>query len=138
MGLVGLDKDDLEVRLDAKEEDEPDPKEREKMPLEKKQIRRILPLKSDHHVLLVTLLLLNSAANEMLPLWLDRIVPQWAAIVLSVTLVLVFGEILPSAIFTGPNQIPIAAAFAPVGKHAFDFPPAWRGTFSSATSFSFF
>jgi hypothetical protein len=74
-----LDKDDLEVRLDAKEGGEPDPKEREKMPLEKKQIRRILPLKSDHHVLLVTLLLLNSAANEMLPsIWLDRIVPQWA------------------------------------------------------------
>lgn len=40
-------------------------------------------------------------ANEALPVMLDRIVPSYAAILLSVTLVLIFGEVVPSAIFTG-------------------------------------
>ena len=34
-----------------------------------------------------TLLLLNSVANEALPLFLDKLVPPWAAILLSVTAV---------------------------------------------------
>uniref|UniRef100_A0A6U4FEE5 Uncharacterized protein n=1 Tax=Phaeomonas parva TaxID=124430 RepID=A0A6U4FEE5_9STRA len=71
---------------------------------------------SRHHFVLVTFLLFNSIANEALPLFLDALVPSWLAIVLSVTLVLFFGEIIPSAIFTGPNQLRIAAAMAPVVK----------------------
>ena len=44
------------------------------------------------HWLLVTLLLVNAAAMEALPIFLDRLVsPTWA-IVLSVTAVLFFGE----------------------------------------------
>merc|ERR1719199_1392263 len=73
---------------------------------------KVLPLLHDHHRLLVTLLLMNSLANEALPLFLDAIVPSWLAVVLSVSLVLVFGEILPSAVFTGPQQLRIAAKFA--------------------------
>jgi len=69
-------------------------------------------LVSQHHRLLVTLLLFNSLANEALPLFLDALVPSWAAIVLSVTLVLFCGEIIPSAIFTGPKQFEIAGHFA--------------------------
>jgi CBS domain containing-hemolysin-like protein len=77
---------------------------------------RLLPLvdRRPHHQVLVTLLLLNSCANEALPLFLDKLVPSWAAIVISVTAVLVFGEIAPSALFTGPNKLQIAAAFAPL------------------------
>jgi len=37
-------------------------------------------------------------------------VPNYIAVILSVTLVLIFGEILPSALFTGPNQL-LTAAF---------------------------
>ena len=36
------------------------------------------------------------------------------AVVISVTCVLFFGEIIPSAIFTGPNQLHIGARLAPV------------------------
>lgn len=66
------------------------------------------------HVVLVTLLLMNAAANEALPIFLGELVPEWAAVLLSVTVVLIFGEILPSAIFTGPNQLQLAACLCPV------------------------
>lgn len=69
---------------------------------------------SRHHFVLVSFLLFNSLANEALPLFLDSLVPSWMAIILSVTLVLFFGEIIPSAIFTGPSQLAIAARMAPV------------------------
>ncbi len=62
----------------------------------------------------VTLLLANSAANEALPLITDRLLPPWAAVVLSVTLVLLFAEILPSSIFTGPSQLRIASNLTPL------------------------
>jgi hypothetical protein len=48
-------------------------------------------------------------ANEALPLFLDNLVPPWCAIIVSVTAVLFVGEILPSAIFTGPSKLKIAA-----------------------------
>jgi len=62
-----------------------------------------------------------------LPLFLDRLVPSWMAIIVSVTVVLVFGEILPSAIFTGPSQLRLAAAFAPLIRCArtLFFPLVW-------------
>lgn len=69
---------------------------------------------SNQHYLLVTLLLLNATANEALPLFLDRLVPSWMACLLSVTVVLFFGEIIPSAVFTGPRQLSLAAALSPL------------------------
>ncbi len=60
-------------------------------------------------MLLVTLLLFNALANETLPVFLGALVPNYLAVIISVTLVLVFGEILPSALFTGPNQLLIAS-----------------------------
>lgn len=59
------------------------------------------PMVADRHRLLVTLLILNALAYETLPLFLDNMVPGWLAILLSTTLVLLFGEIVPSAIFIG-------------------------------------
>jgi CBS domain containing-hemolysin-like protein len=44
-----------------------------------------------------TLLVANAAALEALPLLLSDVVPEWVALVLSITLVLVFGEIIPQA-----------------------------------------
>eukprot|EP00591_Stephanopyxis_turris_P005262 CAMPEP_0195522164 /NCGR_PEP_ID=MMETSP0794_2-20130614/20080_1 /TAXON_ID=515487 /ORGANISM="Stephanopyxis turris, Strain CCMP 815" /LENGTH=664 /DNA_ID=CAMNT_0040651855 /DNA_START=117 /DNA_END=2111 /DNA_ORIENTATION=+ len=87
-------------------------------PLEKSQAQSIYPLVRQHHRLLVTLLLLNSISNEALPLFLDKLVPGYVAVIISVTLVLIFGEIIPSAVFTGPNQIPMAAHMAPVVRCA--------------------
>jgi metal transporter CNNM len=57
----------------------------------------------------VTLLLFNAVANEAMPVFLEKLVPPYLAVLLSVTLVLIFGEIIPSALFTGRNQILLAA-----------------------------
>jgi len=48
----------------------------------------------------------------LLPPSLPLPVPSYVAVILSVTLVLIFGEILPSALFSGPNQLKIAARMA--------------------------
>ncbi|CAN0181164.1 unnamed protein product, partial [Ectocarpus sp. 12 AP-2014] len=81
-------------------------------PEEQHQASRILPLVSRHHFLLVTLLLFNSLANEALPIFLGNLVPSWLAVILSVSLVLFFGEIFPSAVFTGKNQLAIASGMS--------------------------
>ena len=74
----------------------------------------LLPIVRQHHRLLVTLLLLNAIAYEALPLFLDNLVPSWAAILLSVTFLLIFGEVIPSAIFTGPDQLRLASHLVPL------------------------
>ncbi|XP_058084345.1 DUF21 domain-containing protein At4g14240-like isoform X3 [Magnolia sinica] len=65
---------------------------------EKKQAASILPVLQKQHHLLVTLLLCNACAMEGLPICLDRILHPLFAIVMSVTLVLAFGEVIPQAI----------------------------------------
>ena len=49
---------------------------------------------------------------QALPIFLGNLVPDWLAVILSVSLVLFFGEILPSAIFTGKDQLAIAAGMS--------------------------
>lgn len=83
---------------------------------EQEQAAALLPIVKQHHLLLVTLLLLNSLANEALPLFLEVLVSPIVAVILSVTLVLFFGEIIPSAIFTGPNKVEIAYHMVPLVK----------------------
>ncbi|KAF2287848.1 hypothetical protein GH714_002948 [Hevea brasiliensis] len=61
---------------------------------EKKQAAAILPVVQKQHQLLVTLLLCNAASMEALPIYLDKLFNQYVAIILSVTFVLFFGEIL--------------------------------------------
>ena len=102
MGLVSLEAFDLRI------------KERSGTDQEKRLAKKLLPLVTNtpHHQLLVTLLLCNSVANEALPLFLDKLVPEWCAIIVSVVFVLVFGEILPSAVFTGPAKLRMAAMFS--------------------------
>ena len=53
---------------------------------------------------------------EALPLFLDDLVPSWLAIILSISVVLIFGEILPQAVCTGDNQVKIACKMIPVVK----------------------
>lgn len=53
---------------------------------------------SQPHLLLVTLLMCNAAAAEALPLFLDRLFNPITAVLLSVTVVLLFGEIIPQAL----------------------------------------
>lgn len=81
---------------------------------EKRQAAMILPVLASHHHLLVTLLLCNAAANEALPIFMNYLVDEQTSILISITCVLVFGEILPSAIMTGPSQMRIAAFLSPL------------------------
>ncbi|DBA74258.1 hypothetical protein WJX77_000848 [Trebouxia sp. C0004] len=86
LGLMSLDQVDLEVLL------------RSGTPTERKYAARISPVVTKPHHTLVTLLLCNAVALEALPIFLDRLVNPVTAVVLSVTVVLFFGEIVPQAI----------------------------------------
>ena len=69
----------------------------------------------ERHPLIVTLLLINCLAAEAMPIFLQPMVQHSAvAIILSVLLVLVFGEILPSLLCTGVDQLVIASRLAPI------------------------
>lgn len=94
MGLMSLDPLMLTIKMRAAATQQ-----------EREQATALLPVVQQHHLLLVTLLLLNAMANEALPLFLDNLVPSYLAIIFSVTLVLFFGEIIPSAIFTGKRSV---------------------------------
>ncbi|KAB2092485.1 hypothetical protein ES319_A02G034400v1 [Gossypium barbadense] len=69
-------------------------------PTEKKQAAAILPVVQKQHQLLVTLLLCNAVAMEALPIYLDKLFNEYVAIILSVTFVLAFGEVIPQALCT--------------------------------------
>lgn len=63
---------------------------------------QIYPLISRHHLLLVSLLLFNAAANEALPLFLEKLFSPVLAIIFSITIVLLVGEVGPPACLPGP------------------------------------
>ena len=88
-------------------------KEEEGTPEEKRAAKAVSGVLHNRHHLLVALLLCNAAANEALPIFLDKLVPSAYAILVSVTCVLIFGEILPSAVMLGPRQLFLSAALAP-------------------------
>ena len=83
---------------------------------EKEASKKILPVLSNRHWLLCTLLLMNSFAMEALPVFLDRVFSRFTAVVISVTLLLIFGEVIPQALCTGPRQVQIAAMAAPMTR----------------------
>ena len=101
-GLLSLDFTEMTIKM------------RSGTPEEKLQAAKVLPIISRHHLLLVSLMLWNAAATEALPIFLSGLVPEYLAIIISVTLVLFCGEIIPAAILTGPNQLLIAANLAPM------------------------
>ncbi|CAL0309060.1 unnamed protein product [Lupinus luteus] len=88
LGLMSLSLVDLEILKQSGS------------PTEKKQAALILPVVKKQHQLLVTLLLCNAGAMEALPIYLDKMFNQFVAIILSVTFVLFFGEVIPQAICT--------------------------------------
>jgi metal transporter CNNM len=83
MGLVSLADDDLEqIRL-MEEEDCDGLEAKQQLRKLKSYAKRLIPVKKDHHLLLVTLLLVNAGVNEALPIFLDRVVPApWMAVLL--------------------------------------------------------
>ena len=85
LGLMSLDKVDLEILR------------RSGTAKQQKCADKILPVISNPHRLLVTLLVCNAVATEALPLVLDRLTDPITAVIISVTVVLFFGEIIPQA-----------------------------------------
>jgi ankyrin repeat/SOCS box protein 13/metal transporter CNNM len=101
MGLMSLDRMNLEIL------------ERSGTETQKAQAARILPLVKQHHLLLVTLLLMNAACNEALPLFLDNLMDPATTVIVSVTAVLLFGEIIPQALCQA-HALAIGAYCAPL------------------------
>ena len=131
LGYLTLDPLDLQIKMRAALD-----------PTEREAAACIFPLVNQNHRLMITLLVMNSLAYECLPLFVDKLMPTWMTIVFSVTLLLVFGEvsirdtilianencstshiltthlfemqIIPTAIFTGPDQLMLASKLAPL------------------------
>ncbi|CAN1818214.1 DUF21 domain-containing protein At2g14520 [Linum perenne] len=82
-------------------------------PQDRKHAKKILPVVKNQHLLLCTLLICNAAAMEALPIFLDSLITAWGAILISVTLILLFGEIIPQSICTRYG-LAIGATMAPV------------------------
>jgi len=95
-------------------------------PHEQKYAKKILPLVKQHHLLLVTLLLSNAAAVESMPLFLDKISNPVTAVIVSVTAVLIFGEVVPQALCTRYG-LAIGAAMSPFVMFLIivTFPVSW-------------
>ncbi|XP_024966358.1 DUF21 domain-containing protein At2g14520-like isoform X2 [Cynara cardunculus var. scolymus] len=88
LGLMSLSLVDLEVLAKSG------------TPKDRTYAEKILPVVKKQHLLLCTLLICNAAAMEALPIFLDRLVTAWGAILISVTLILLFGEIIPQSVCT--------------------------------------
>ena len=102
IGLASIDKLDIELM---------------KMtgtPEEKKSATAIERVVKRHHWMLCCLLLCNAGCMEALPIFLDKLLPEAIAILVSVTCVLFFGEIIPQALATGPSQMRIAELSCPI------------------------
>jgi metal transporter CNNM len=101
IGLASIDR--LTLEIDARTD-----------PVSARMSNKIFPVIDKHHWMLVTLLLCNACAMETLPLFLNKMVPEVYAVLLSVTAVLFIGEIIPQAICTGPSQLKIAYYMCPI------------------------
>ncbi|CAL5434208.1 unnamed protein product [Camellia sinensis] len=82
---------------------------------DRKHAEKILPVVRKQHLLLCTLLICNAAAMETLPIFLDSLVTAWGAILISVTLILLFGEIIPQSVCSRYG-LAIGAAVAPFAR----------------------
>jgi Cyclin M transmembrane N-terminal domain len=79
---------------------------------EKRRIEALLAIIKQRHQLVATLVVTSCLAAEAMPVFLQRLVHDYVAILVSAALVLLFGEILPSIVFTGVNQLEVASRCA--------------------------
>ncbi|KAJ3119546.1 hypothetical protein HK098_005364 [Nowakowskiella sp. JEL0407] len=87
IGLLSLDETNLSILI------------RSGSPSEKKYAERIIPIRKNSHLLLVTLLLANTVVNETLPVLFHEIrLDGVQAVLISTALIVVFGEIIPQAV----------------------------------------
>eukprot|EP00242_Pyramimonas_sp_CCMP2087_P002388 CAMPEP_0198227554 /NCGR_PEP_ID=MMETSP1445-20131203/109655_1 /TAXON_ID=36898 /ORGANISM="Pyramimonas sp., Strain CCMP2087" /LENGTH=105 /DNA_ID=CAMNT_0043907651 /DNA_START=48 /DNA_END=361 /DNA_ORIENTATION=- len=100
LGLMSLSGMDLEILSRSGTE------------LEREQVKKVKPLLENEHKLLVTLLLCNAFSMEALPLCLDQFLDPVTAILISVSAVLLFGEVIPQAVCS-KYGLQVGAASAP-------------------------
>ncbi|XP_052204929.1 DUF21 domain-containing protein At2g14520-like [Diospyros lotus] len=81
LGLMSMSQVDLEVLAKSG------------TPRDRLHASKILPVVKRQHRLLYTLLISNAAAMEAFPIFLDNLIPDLGAILISVTLILLFGEL---------------------------------------------
>lgn len=104
IGIMSLDATNLNILITSGSESE------------KKYAKTIMPIRRHGHWVLSTLLLGNVLINETLPILFDRIVSGGVfAIVISTSLVVIFGEIIPNAI-CARHGLAISAYTAPFIK----------------------
>ncbi|XP_016464231.1 DUF21 domain-containing protein At2g14520-like isoform X1 [Nicotiana tabacum] len=101
LGLMSLSLVDLEVLAKSG------------TPSDRKNAAKILPVVQNQHLLLCALLICNAAAMEALPIFLDSLITAWGAILVSVTLILLFGEIIPQSVCSRYG-LAIGATMVPV------------------------
>ncbi|HVW23343.1 MAG TPA: CNNM domain-containing protein [Candidatus Saccharimonadales bacterium] len=99
IAIMSLDKSDL----------------RRKAKLGDKQAKRVLPLRRRTHLTLASILLTNIAAVSATSLVLDERLSGWLAGVLSTLLIVVFGEVMPQAVFSN-DPLKWSSRFAPLLK----------------------
>jgi ankyrin repeat/SOCS box protein 13/metal transporter CNNM len=80
---------------------------------ERRQADRLLPLLERQHLTLVALLVSNASFMTALPIFLERVLDPATALVVSVTAVLFFGEVIPQATFVR-NALPVCSFLSPL------------------------
>jgi len=83
IGLLGLDKSELEIKMKTGD----------------KNAVKIYSVRKNGNLLLVTLLLGNVLVNSILSVYLGNLFTGVIAVLVSTALIVIFGEILPQAIF---------------------------------------
>ncbi|MGC1176641.1 MAG: CNNM domain-containing protein [Candidatus Saccharimonadales bacterium] len=86
---------------------------RRKARLGNRQAKRVLPLRQHTHLTLASILLTNVAAVSATSLVLEERFNGWLAGLISTLLIVVFGEIMPQALFA-KNPLSWTSRFAPI------------------------
>jgi metal transporter CNNM len=96
--LISLDPLLIHIKMRAASTDE-----------ERKEAELLLPLVKQQHLMIISMILLNAGANESLPLFLEVMMSPAHAVFLSVMAVLIFCEIMPSALISGPRKLRVVS-----------------------------
>ena len=82
---------------------------------ERRMAMKLVPFSQNKNLVLVSILLVNCAVNEALPVFFDALLDNpLLSVICSLTVVVLVGEILPSAYFTGRDQVRIAFRLIPI------------------------
>jgi len=68
-------------------------------PKQREQAKKVIPIRKDGHLLLITLLMANMIVNEALPIIADPVLGGGVqAVVVSTVLIIIFAEIIPQSV----------------------------------------